>query len=121
MDRENFDERMEQIKKIKDAIRHHIANTRWDGRKHWGPWSLVEANEPRLLFAWVNPQSVLIPDLSVIPLRRVVGIDGGFDTIEDWTLHLLPKVWITFDEVLQLTEALCSLYNAGICGEQVKA
>jgi hypothetical protein len=50
-----------------------------------------------------------------------VGIDGGFDTIEDWTLHLLPKVWITFDEVLQLTEALCSLYNAGICGEQVKA
>lgn len=123
VDRENFDERMEQWNEIMDAIRHHIAHTRWDGRKHWGPWSLVESKEPHLLFAWVNPHGVLIPDQCEIPLRPVQTAYGlGNDSIEDWCWHLRKHTaWMTHGEVLQLVEALCSLYNAGICGEQVKA
>ena len=118
--KDGFDERQEQIRKVRNAIENHIANTKWDGRTHWGPWSLHEGKQRWISYEWVNPHGALIPDLYDIPLRRVVGINSGFDTIEDWAFHLLGKSWTTVDEVLQLVEALCCLYNAGVCGEQEK-
>jgi hypothetical protein len=113
-------QRMEEEKKIKDAISYHIANTKWDGRTHWGPWFLEEKNNA-LAFMYADG-GVLKRHYYDIPLERVVAVYGhGSDTIEDWSFQLNRHSWTTNDEVLQLVEALCSLYNGGKCGEQATA
>lgn len=121
MNENAFNEDMDQVKRIKDAIRHHMDKTQWDGRTHWGPWFLDEKNKA-LAFMYAD-SGVLKRHHYDIPLDRVVTVYGrDNDSIEDWSFHLYgKKAWIRFDDVLQVVEALCSLYKADRCGEQVKA
>jgi hypothetical protein len=109
-------ERDEQFRTVKQAIEHHIANnTKWDGTTNWGPWTL-NTRKRVLFYGCANSHGTFIPDLYDIDLRRVVAVNGPFDTIDDWACHLVRKVWTNLNEVLLLVEALCSLYNAGMCG-----
>jgi hypothetical protein len=120
MSENSFNEEKEEVKRIMDAIKYHMANTEWDGRITWGPWFLEEERNA-LAFMYTGEGGVLKRQSFDIPLKRVVAVYGmGNDSIQDWSFHMRGNTtWIKSDDIFHLVGSLCSLYKAARCGEQV--
>lgn len=109
---------------IEDAIDLNIDNPKpLGGKRQWGTWCL-DKNNTHLDYAVVYGSGKVgceyFISLKEVKAIRTAGDPNRLDSVQGWARHLSNKVWTTDKQLVDLVDALCTLFYAGLCaGKEV--